>query len=346
MVNGVDRIMETHQRVIEEGYTLPKGQGFKSYAISNLRGGVGKSSIAFNLAYEVSRKHSLLTADLCPQCNFTEMLLGDFKPKVNIYHALQPIILGPAFGEVPDDISYRISQHCEEFKGGKAAWTVAGNPELFAFPSTLYQQLNLAYAGRNNVAVQRLLHGLKATLEKEAVANKCEKILLDTSPFYAGGTHLAWCAVQALIVPVRVDEHSIESLELLFKQLSDPSRDFSQWNERAGGLPAPKIAAVVMTMVGSKSQIRATPDSASRMYIERAFSIAEQHAPLFGCDDPSDAFVITDDFHSAGRISGAKRIPISELKIRSFHKIENRRLQVNTSAERYQKQLKYLASMI
>jgi hypothetical protein len=130
------------------------------------------------------------------------------------------------------------------------------------------------------------------------------------------------------------------------KQLSDPSRDFQIWRERAGGFNVPKIAAIVMTMVGSKSQIRATPDGASRMYIERAYAIAEQYAPLFAVDDPSDAFVITDDFHSAGRISGAKRIPISELKIRSFHRVENRRLQVNASAVRYQKQLKYLASMI
>jgi hypothetical protein len=56
--------------------------------------------------------------------------------------------------------------------------------------------------------------------------------------------------------------------------------------------------------------------------------------------------VLTDDFHSAGRISGAKRIPISELKVGSFHRVENRRLQVNDSTIRYQKQLGYLASMI
>lgn len=196
------------------------------------------------------------------------------------------------------------------------------------------------------MAVERLLHGLKTILKTEATEKKCQKILMDTSPFYAGGTHLAWCAVEALIVPVRVDEHSIESLELLMKQLSDPSRDFQVWKDRAGGFEIPKIAAVVMTMVGSKSQVRATPDGASMMYIERAYAVAEQYASLFAMNDPSEAFVITDDFHSAGRISGAKRIPISELKIRSFHRVEGRRLQVNTSAERYQRQLKYLASMI
>ena len=118
------------------------------------------------------------------------------------------------------------------------------------------------------------------------------------------------------------------------------------WNERAGGLSVPKIAAVVMTMVGSKSQVEATPDSASRMYIERAIGIAEKYSSLFGHSDPSDAFVITDDFHSAGRISGARRIPITELRVKTFHTVEGRRLQVNASATRYQKQLRYLASMI
>jgi hypothetical protein len=59
------------------------------------------------------------------------------------------------------------------------------------------------------------------------------------------------------------------------------------------------------------------------------------------------AFEITNgNGRKVGRISGAKRIPISELKVGSFHRVENRRLQVNESTIRYQKQLKYLASMI
>jgi chromosome partitioning protein len=343
---GLDKVLENHQRVIKEGYTSPHGQGFNFYAVSNLRGGVGKSSLAFNLAYEMSRKWALLASDLCPQCNFSEMLLGDFRPKVNIYDALRPMILGAAFGEAPVDLSYRISQHCDDFKGGKGSWVIAGSPELFAFPSLLYQQLNLAYSQGNKTAVGKLLHGLQDVLSREAALNKCEKVLLDTSPFYAGGTHLAWCAVEALVVPVRVDEHSLDSLELLFRHLAEPSRDYQMWNDRAGGLAAPKIAAIVMTMVGSKSQKEATPDNASRMYIERAIGMAEKHAALFAHNDPSDAFVITDDFHSAGRISGAERIPITELQVGKFHTVEGRRLQVNASADRYKKQLKYLASMI
>lgn len=346
MTTSFEKVMDIHQRVVREGYTRPEGQGFNSYAVSNLRGGVGKSSIAFNLAYEMSRRWDLLMTDVCPQCNFTEYLMGDQRPKVSIYDALRPAILGPAFGDIPQDLSYRVAQYCDDFKGGHNAMIIPGHQELFAFPSMLYQQLNMAYSQKQTQAVGRLLHGLKTVLDNERRNTKAAKILLDTSPFYAGGTHLAWCAVDALIVPVRVDEHSLESLDLLLKQLSDPARDYLMWNDRAGGLPTPKIAAIVMTMVGSKSQIEATPDSASRMYIERAVSYAEKYPQLFGHTDPSDAFVITDDFHSAGRISGAERIPIAELSVGKFHRVEGRRLQVNASASRYKKQLKYLASMI
>ncbi len=101
-----------------------------------------------------------------------------------------------------------------------------------------------------------------------------------------------------------------------------------------------------VTMVGSKSQMRATPDSASRMYIERAIAIAQKYPALFDHDDPADAFVVTDDFVSAGRISGAKSIPISKLKIGSFHSVEGKRLQVNSSAQRYQREIAYLVSIL
>ncbi|MNO00461.1 hypothetical protein D3C81_2203570 [compost metagenome] len=49
---------------------------------------------------------------------------------------------------------------------------------------------------------------------------------------------------------------------------------------------------------------------------------------------------------STGRISGAKSIPIAELKVNSFHSVEGKRLQVNSSAERYKKELKYLVSVL
>ncbi len=101
-----------------------------------------------------------------------------------------------------------------------------------------------------------------------------------------------------------------------------------------------------MTMVGSKSTLRSTPDRASRMYIERAIDIAVKYPQLFDVPSPVEAIVGTDDFVSSGRISGAKSIPVACLKVGQFHTVEGKRLQVNSSVTRYQRELAYLASVI
>lgn len=346
MADGLDKVLETHRKVVEDGYTHANQLRYKNYAVTTLRGGVGKSTLTFNLAYELARHRPLLVADVCAQQNTTEILLRDVEPKVNIVDALNPALLGPAFGEAPSDLTYRVSQYCDAFKSQKRVDIVPGSAEMFAFPSQLYQQLQLAHSQKKPAAVASLLHSLKKILEEQAELVGAEGILMDTSPFYAGGTHLAWCASDAVIIPVRVDEHSLDSLELTLDMLDNPSKDFQSWNERAGGRPVPKVAAIVMTMAGAKSQKKSTPDQASRMYIERAVGLASKYGHLIGHADPVDAIVVTDDFMSSGRISGARSIPLAELTVGKFHTVEGKRLQVNASVTRYQRELAYLASVL
>jgi hypothetical protein len=255
-------------------------------------------------------------------------------------------VLGPAFGEVPDNISRRLSRLNENFAGGKKSFFIPGDPGLFAFPSSLYQQLQQAMAANNQNAVKNILLSLKAIIEEEMDDKGCSICLMDCSPFYAGATHLAWCASDAIIIPVRVDEHSIDSLELTLKMLADPSSDFNIWAERAGGIPKPKVAAIVMTMVGARSPQKGVKDLASRMYVERAYKVAAQYPQLFDYLDPADAFAVTDDFMSAGRISGAECIPIPKLQVGKFHTIDGKRLQVNKSQMKYKLELEYLTDIL
>lgn len=346
MPSGLARIIANHDASLADGYVSHVDFKRRSYAVSNLRGGIGKSTLSFNLSWLFTRTNSTLVADLCPQRNLTEAIMRGHQVEVSIGDALRPKVLGPAFGEVPDDISYKLSNLNDHFKGGKAGYFVPGDSSLFSFPSSLYQQLQQAMAADNKKAVRNILMSLKEVMDDEAQSKGCDKILMDCSPFYAGATHLAWCAADAIIIPVRVDEHSIESLAITLKMLADPASDFNVWAERAGGLKAPRVAAIVMTMVGARSPKKGVKDRASQMYVERAYAETVKYPQLFDVADPADSFVITDDFMSAGRISGAEGIPIPKLKVGQFHTINGSRLQVNQSQVKYRKELEYLASVL
>lgn len=346
MSSGLQKIIDNHNMSLEPDWEPTYNFKYRHYCMSNLRGGIGKSTLSFNLAYLFSRHKRTIAADLCAQRNLTESVTQNKSLPVNISDALTPKLLGSAFGEQPEEISFNLSQQNDNFIGGKKSYIIPGSADLFAFPSSLYQQLQQAVASNNQRAVKNILLSLRSIIDDQARNLGCELTLMDCSPFYAGATHLAWCAADAIIIPVRVDEHSIESLKLTLKMLGDSGSDYNMWAERAGGLARPKVASIVMTMVGARSPEKGVKDRASQMYVERAYEVACQYPELFDFDDPADAFAITDDFMSAGRISGAEGIPIPRLQVGKFHTIGGKRLQVNKSQAKYRRELEYIVSML
>lgn len=348
MAHNLDELLNRFKKVVQDQPVPRPTARFRRYAVTNFRGGIGKSTIAFNLAWEISRKNRALLLDLCPQANFTQALLGDEALEYSVYDAVLPHVQAGAPTIDIDNLVVSVPPHCSPFKGGAGAYLVGGSKELFLFPSLLYSQLGTAgnLGSRSEETSRNILMAVRHLVDNVANSNRASKVLMDTSPFFGGATHLGWVAAEALVVPVRVDQNSIEALKLTLQMLRDPSMDFLRLNKQAGITEKPVVHAIVMTHCGWNRQAKFTPDRSTQAYLAQVIDIAYEHADLFSCDDPMDAIHLLDDFHAAGRISGTKRIPLAQLSVGESHTIEQQRLEVNESVTRYQKEMKSLANTI
>ena len=350
MSDKLQALLERFKTVVEGGDVPRPEARFTTYAISNFRGGIGKSTIAFNLAWEISRKNRTLLLDLCPQCNFTQSLLGEDSESNphTIYDALLPMVMAGTPNIDFDDLIVSVPPACVPFKQGSGSYVVPGSKELFLFPSLLYTQLSAAanLGGRSQDTTRNILQAIENFSEKLRTHLKASKVVIDTSPFFGGATHLGWVSADALIIPVRVDQHSMQALKLTLAMLKKADMDFLRLNSQAGITKIPKVHAIVMTHCGWNRQSALTPDRSTQAYLAQVLDIAYENADLFSCDDPIDAIHLLDDFHSAGRISGSKRIPLAKLTVRESHTIEGQKLEVNESITRYQYELKSLAGTI
>src|SRR5918999_5493054 len=104
---------------------------YQTYAVTNFRGGIGKSTLSFNLAYELARKYPCLLADACSQRNFSQNTFGDelLEFKKTLYDAL--IVEMTNAGAFPyDDLVLSVKPYCLSFTGGKPCFMIPGSTEL------------------------------------------------------------------------------------------------------------------------------------------------------------------------------------------------------------------------
>ena len=99
------------------------------------------------------------------------------------------------------------------------------------------------------------------------------------------------------------------------------------------------LQTIAMIHCGWNRQAQFTPDRSTQAFLSQVLDITKRHTQLFSCDDPIDAIHLLDDFHSAGRISGNKRIPLADLTVGQSFTIDGQRLEVNDSLTRYQYEL-------
>lgn len=340
----LDPIIERQYNISTGSLThinLPKHQ---RYAVCNLRGGIGKTTLVFNLAYLAGE---ILAVDTCPQGNLSYFFDNNYYSNVtvNVYDMILPYIV-PGLGKATR-VASRISATNSNFRNN--AYYVPSNEQLYVLPSqisTALSQANALQSPLREKAIESILLSLKSEIDREMTEVGVAKCLIDTSPFFAGATQLAWHATNSLVIPVRTDQQSINSLSLLLKVLSDPASEFRKL--LPADYPTPKIQMIVLThgTWSTSPGARNKPNQQTLVYLKKISDIVNRHIQHFTTQDPANHIVLLDDFMGSGKISSALSKPVLLLNEGDTLRINRVKTTVNASVEKCKNQLRFIANSI
>lgn len=352
--NKEDIAMGSYENVISRQFDIANGEfpevnlpKFQKYTLCNLRGGIGKTTLAFNLSY---LGNDVLAVDTCPQGNLSFFFDNQYynNASTSVRDLILPYLI-PGLGR-PTHIASFVGA-TNKFFEDKQTYYIPSSSELYLLPAQLISAINQTgglQSPTRETALSSILHSLRNEINREMdEIGKVSKCLIDTSPFFAGATQLAWYATDALIIPVRTDQQSIKSLELLIQTLTSPQGEFRKYATDLN-IPTPKIQMVVLTHCGwsTVAGARNKPNQQTEVYIKKAYDILNRNRTLLTTDDPSNHLFLLDDFLGSGRISSFLSKPLELLRPGESKTIDRMKVSVNESVTKCKHQLEFINNVI
>lgn len=202
----------------------------KTIAFFNNKGGVGKTSLVYHLAWMyASRGLPVLAVDLDPQANLTAMFLNedqlaslwDDGTRSTIFDAVQPLM-----DRTGDIAPVRVEQLHESLG------LVSGNLALSRFEDLLSENWPKCLDGDRGAF--RILTAFHRIMLDAARSMDAELILIDVGPNLGAINRSALIAAEQVVIPLAPDLFSLQGL----KNLGPSLRDWRKgWEKRLADLP-------------------------------------------------------------------------------------------------------------
>ena len=203
----------------------------------NNKGGVGKTSLVFHLAWMMSELGKrIVTIDLDPQANLTSAFLPEEDLEVlwdpdsrgprnsTIYQCVRPLT---EVGDILAPQTQRISPRLH---------LVPGDLALAGFEDALSREWPNALGRENLFRPFRLLTAFWQVAQMAAAQSQADLILADVGPNLGAINRSALMGSDAIVIPLAADLFSLQGLRNLGPTLENWRFD---WRERLAKWPAP-----------------------------------------------------------------------------------------------------------
>lgn len=203
-------------------------------AFFNNKGGVGKTSLVYHLAWMCSDMDiCVVAADLDPQANLTAAFLSEArlekfyesKPDCTIFGCVKPLLRG--VGDIAEPCSVSISDNLT---------LLAGDLELSAFEDELSRQWTDSLGGAERAF--RILSAFYRTMQAVASEKDAQLVLVDLGPNLGAINRVALISADYVVIPLSPDLFSLKGLENLGPTLRDWRK---HWEERLAKNPVPDL---------------------------------------------------------------------------------------------------------
>ena len=246
----------------------------KRIALFNHKGGVSKTTTAFNLGWMLAEKGSrVILVDADPQCNLTGMVFGYGGPELEDFYQQEKGRnlrdgLAPAFESRPEPLK---AVDCFPVAGREGLFLLPGHIGLSEYEVTLGIAQELS---GSILALHNLPGSMTRLMELTAEKHKADYVLIDLNPSLSSFNQNLLMTSHYFIMPTNPDYFSAMAVQSLANVLPD----WRKWAERAAELPVlknavypfPNIVPKLLGTIVQNYRLRdGRPASAFQTWIDR-----------------------------------------------------------------------------
>ncbi len=187
----------------------------KKLVFFNNKGGVGKTTLAYNTAVQFANKgYKTVLVDLDPQCNLTRLALGEEYYQNTIFSEMGKTIYDVLRGVIEGGADIDLEVRFEQAKGApENLYLLRGDMRLSDYENVLSTGYNSAAAGDQlgyfqTSAIDRFLRG-------KGLSEQVDIFVIDTSPTLGLLNRVILLGSDYFVVPLMPDALSLQGIENL-----------------------------------------------------------------------------------------------------------------------------------